>query len=88
MSTVYYQKNKEGLQKRLMKVIKIYQRKEKTKSENMVVNDTEIILKRKKKKDVSMIVNDIEIFENQMLVEDRKNYSGMQKLIKTSLFFY
>ena len=38
MSTEYYQKDKERLQKRLLKSIKIFQNKKKAKIEKMVKN--------------------------------------------------
>ena len=48
-SAEYYQNNKERLQKRLAKDIKVLSREEKEKSKNMIVNDTRIYQKKKKK---------------------------------------
>ena len=45
----YYQENKERLQKKLAKVIKIFLKKKKKKSSNMVGNITEISQKMKSK---------------------------------------
>ena len=45
--TGYYRKNKERLQKRLVKGIKFFQKKKKVTSENMAVNNIEISLKNK-----------------------------------------
>ena len=42
LSAKYYQENKERLQKKLEKGIKIFLKKKKKKSYNMVVNDTKI----------------------------------------------
>lgn len=47
MSTEYYQKDKESLQKTLLKSIKIFQNKKKAKSEKMVIN-MKIFLKKRK----------------------------------------
>ena len=46
-STKHYQKNKERLQKKLMKSIKIFLKEERTKSKNMVANDIKIFLNMK-----------------------------------------
>ena len=48
LSVKYYQKNKERLQKKLVKDIKIFLKKKKKKSNNMVVNVTKISQKMKK----------------------------------------
>ena len=48
LSAKYYQENKEILQKKLLKDIKIFLRKKKKKSNNMVVNITKISQKIKK----------------------------------------
>ena len=40
LSAKYYQEDKESLQKRLVKNIKIFQRKKRKKSDNTVVNVT------------------------------------------------
>ena len=48
LSAKYYQENKEILQKKLLKDIKIFLRKKKKKSNNMVVNVTKISLEMKK----------------------------------------
>ena len=49
LSAKYYQENKERLQKRLAKDIKIFLKKKKKKSGNMVVNITKISQKMKNK---------------------------------------
>ena len=49
LSAKYYQENKESLQKKLVKDIKIFIKKEKKKSNNMVVNVTKISQKKKHK---------------------------------------
>ena len=41
-SAKYYQNNKERLQKKLVRDIKVFLKKKKKKSNNMVVNDTKI----------------------------------------------
>ena len=46
LSAKYYQENKERLQKKLVKDIKIFIKKEKKKSNNMVVNVTKISQKK------------------------------------------
>ena len=48
LSAKYYQKNKERLQKKLVKDIKNFLKKQKKKSNNMVVNVTKISQKMKK----------------------------------------
>ena len=53
-SAKYYQNNKERLQKRLAKDIKVLSREEKEKSKNMIVNDRRIYQKKKKKKFLSV----------------------------------
>ena len=53
-SAKYYQNNKERLQKRLAKDIKVLSREEKEKSKNMIVNDTRIYQKKKKKNFLSV----------------------------------
>ena len=47
--TRYYQKNKERLQKRLVKGITIFPKKRKTKSKSMVVNSIKFFLGMKNK---------------------------------------
>ena len=54
LSAKYYENNKERIQKKLVKDIKIFLRK---KSNNMVVNDTKIYLNMKKKSLLSIIKN-------------------------------
>ena len=49
-SAKYYQENKERLQKKIMKDIKVFVKKKKKKSNNIVVNDTKIYQKMKKQK--------------------------------------
>ena len=49
LSAKYYQEDKESLQKRLVKNVKIFQRKKKKKSDNIVVNVTKISQKMKTK---------------------------------------
>ena len=48
LSAKYYQDNKERLQKKLVKGIKVFLKKKKKKSNNMVMNDTRIYQKMKK----------------------------------------
>ena len=49
-SAKLYQENKERLQKKLTKGIKIFLKKKKKKSDNMVVNVTKVSQKMKKNK--------------------------------------
>ena len=49
LSAKYYQENKEKLQKKLVKHIKIFLKKKKKKSDNMVANVTKISQKMKNK---------------------------------------
>ena len=60
LSAKYYQENKERLQKKLMKDIKIFQKKKKRKSNNMVWNVTKISQKMKNKSLLSIEKNIIE----------------------------
>ena len=48
LSAKYYQENKERLQKKLVKDIKIFLKKKKKKSNNMAVNVTKMSQKKKK----------------------------------------
>ena len=48
-SAKYYQNNREILQEKLVKVIKIFLKKKNKKSNNMIVNNTKIYLKMKNK---------------------------------------
>ena len=57
LSAKYYENNKERIQKKLVKDIKIFLRKIKKKSNNMVVNDTKIYLNMKKKSLLSITTN-------------------------------
>ena len=50
----YYQNNKESLQKKLLKGIKIFLKKEKKKSNNIVVSNTKIYQKIKRKSFLSI----------------------------------
>ena len=49
VSAKYFQENKERLQKKLLKDIKIFLKKKKKKSDNMVMNVTEISQNMKNK---------------------------------------
>ena len=49
LSAKYYENNKERIQKKLVKDIKVFLRKIKKKSNNMVMNGTKIYLNMKKK---------------------------------------
>ena len=49
LSAKYYQENKERLQKKLVKDIKVFLKKKKRKSDNMVVNVTKISQRMKNK---------------------------------------
>ena len=57
LSVKYYQENKEILQKKLMKDIKIFLMKKKKKSNNMVVNVTKIFQKMENKSLLSIEKN-------------------------------
>ena len=59
-SAKYYEENKERLQKKLVKDIKIFLKKKKKKSGNMVVNVTKISQKMKNKSLLSKEKNIIE----------------------------
>ena len=67
MSTKYYQQNKEMLQKRLVKAIKISLKKKKTENNSMLANGIGNFLKKmnvvkkKKTKSINMPENDKEI---------------------------
>ena len=50
LSANYYQRNKERVQKKLVKDIKIFLKKKKEKKKNMVVNVTKISQKMKNKR--------------------------------------
>ena len=53
----YYENNKERIQKKLVKDMKVFLKMIKKKSNNMVVNDTKIYLNMKKKSLLSIIKN-------------------------------
>ena len=57
LSVKYYQENKERLQKKLVKDIKIFLKKKKKKRNNMVVNVTKISQKMKHKNLLSIEKN-------------------------------
>ena len=57
LSAKYYQENKERLQRKIMKDIKIFLKKKKQKSGNMVVNITKISQKMKNKSLLSIEKN-------------------------------
>ena len=57
LSAKYYENNKERIQKKLVKDIKVFLRKIKKKSNNMVVNDSKIYLNMKKKSLFSITKN-------------------------------
>ena len=57
LSAKYYENNKERIQKKLVKGIKVFLRKIKKKSNNMVVNGTKIYLNMKKKSLLSITKN-------------------------------
>ena len=56
-SAKYYQNNKEIIQKKLVKDIKVFLSKKKKKSDNMVVNDTKIFQKMENKSLLSIEEN-------------------------------
>ena len=60
LSAKYHQENKERLQKKHVKGIKIFVKKKKKKSNNMVVNVTKIFQKMKNKSLLSIEKNIIE----------------------------
>ena len=64
-SAKYYEKNKERLQKKLVKDIKIFLKKKKKKSGNMVVNVTKISQKMKNK---SLLSKEKNIIEREKLL--------------------
>ena len=57
LSAKYYQENKERLQKKLVKDIKIFLKKRKKKSDNMLMNVTKIFQKMKNKSLLSIEKN-------------------------------
>ena len=57
VSAKYYQENKERVQKKLVKDIKIFLKKKKKKSDNMVMNITKIFQKMKNKSLLSIEKN-------------------------------
>ena len=60
MTSDYYQKNNEKLQKKGRE--KYQNLPEEEKSANMLVSDVEIFLNKKKKRSVNMVVSDIKVF--------------------------
>ena len=72
LSVKYYQENKERLQKKLMKDIKVFLKKKKKKRENMVVNITKISQKMKTKSLLS--IEKILQNEKKCLIIIIKNY--------------
>ena len=64
-SAKYYEENKERLQKKLVKDIKIFLKKKKKKSGNMVVNVTKISQKMKNK---SLLSKEKNIIEREKLL--------------------
>ena len=60
LSAKHYQENKEILQKKLMKDIKMFLRNKEKKSDNMVVNVTKFSQKMKNKRFLSIEKNIIE----------------------------
>ena len=74
-------KNKERLQKMLLKDINIFLKKRETRGVNMLASDTEICLMENGKTEI-MVANNIKIFlkmNKQGLVEYKKNYSKIGK---------
>ena len=74
LSAKYYQENKEILQKKLLKDIKIFLRKKKKKSNNMVVNITKISQKIKKVSWLSL-EKDIKNQKKRFLIIIRKHFN-------------
>ena len=72
LSVKYYQENKERLQKKLVKDIKVFLKKKKKKRENMVVNITKISQKMKTKSLLS--IEKILQNEKKCLIIIIKNY--------------
>ena len=58
-SAKYYQSDKERLQKKFLKDVRVFLRNKKKKSDNMVVNDTKIYQKMKNKSLLSTEKNNI-----------------------------
>ena len=71
-------KTKKGIEKRLVKGIKIFQKKKKTKSKKMVVNKMKNFLKKKNIKVVSMNVNAVKM-KNKGQLNTKKNYIMQKK---------
>ena len=67
LSAKYYQENKERLQRKIMKDIKIFLKKKKQKSGNMVVNITKISQKMKNKSLLSIEKDIRNIIKNALL---------------------
>ena len=72
LSAKYYQENKERLQKKLVKDIKIFLKKKKKKSNNMAVNVTKMSQKKKK-------INYFSIEKNTL--KEKKNIFQARKLL-------
>ena len=70
-SAKHYQHNKERLQKKLMKDIKVFLKKKKIKSSIMVVNDTKISQKLKNKSLLSIEKN---IIKKRLIIIIRNYY--------------
>ena len=71
-SAKYYQNHKEGLQKKLLKDIKVFLEKKKKKSDNMVVNDTKIYQKMKTESWLSI--------EKKYIPWEKTSYNNYKKL--------
>ena len=70
LSAKYYQENKERLQKKLVKDIKIFLKKKKKKSNNMAVNVTKMSQKKKKINYFSIEKNTLK--EKKIIFQARK----------------
>ena len=78
-SAKYYQNHKEGLQKKLLKDIKVFLEKKKKKSDNMVVNDTKIYQKMKTESWLSIEKNIYH--EKKHLIITIRNYFHLENLV-------
>ena len=76
-SARYYQNNKERLQKKLLKDIKVFLKKKMTKSDIMVVNKTKIYQKMKNKY--------LLIIEKDIIKWEKTPYQNYKKLLFSKL---
>ena len=77
-SANYYQYNKERLQKKLVKYIKVFLKKKKKKTNNLDVNDTKISQRMKIKSFLN--IQKMSQNENKRLTITIRNYFHLEKL--------